>query len=296
LLAQLTGERSSGFYAAAKPMTEIYLSTRDNQSLATLVKTMVRNVGPSFHAGYHLHRKQLATEKYRSRFHMLWNLVEPFLLGLIFVALYQYRAISPLESGMPYSLFVISGVMFWQCLMDGFNVPLGQIGRSKELLSNTKIKPEALMWSAIIRVFYNSTFRLIIVLLFFYVFNSFDFVNVALAIIFFYFSIFLTCALGFLFEPFNAVMEDFSKFINLLLRPLMFLSGVIFPVKDIEAIALLNQYNFLFLIIENFRALLLGEALYRTGGLCLIVGILAATFLFAWYVFHISVRLVVEKG
>ena len=275
---------------------QIYLSKGEKRRFGVTVALMCRSVVPNFSAGRRLHRKQLTAEKSRSRFVTYWSLIEPLLIGGIFVLLYQFRAISALDTGLPYALFVITGVMFWQSLVDAVNQPLGAIQRSRDLLLNTHVQPEALMWCALIRATYNAAFRAIIALAFILYFLEPSPIFVLLGFTYFFVFTWLACGLGFLLEPFNAIAEDVTTAVNLILRPLLFVSGVLFPVVGVAQLEMYIGYNPFLIIVENFRSITFGFPMYEQATLVTIAGTFFMLFLCAWYVFHLSVRLVVEKG
>jgi ABC-type polysaccharide/polyol phosphate export permease len=75
----------------------------------------------------------------------------------------------------------------------------------------------------------------------------------------------------------------------------MFISGVVFPVASIGTLHSLNQFNFLYVLIENFRSLLFLNAVGDALSVTFVTIVLLMLFAVGWYVFHTSVRFVSEK-
>ena len=133
-----------------------YKIFNSKKQLMLIFRDMLASAIKSYTSGYSLFKKQLSVERSKSKFGFIWDLGEPFVLAIVFTLLYQFKAIDGLDSGLPYALFVISGIMLWQSIVDSITAPLSNITRSKELLLNTHIMPESLMWSEIIRSVYKS--------------------------------------------------------------------------------------------------------------------------------------------
>jgi lipopolysaccharide transport system permease protein len=275
---------------------QIYTSETRNRTLISILKEMWRSVFSGFYAGYSLCTKQLVVEQSKSKLGILWDAGEPLALGLVFVLLYQYRAIGTLDSGLPYALFVISGIMMWQSLTDAITNPLTSIIKAKELLLNTHIAPESLMWASIIRVFYNTLFRFLVVVVFALFFQQCSILSALLAFVFIVVCVTLFSAVGFLLAPFNTISEDVSRFINLVLRPLMFISGVLFPVSGIQELEVFNSYNVFLILIDSFRDVFFNLDLSNSTQIMMVATFFIPFYLLAWYIYHASIVIVAEKG
>lgn len=203
----------------------------------------------SYRVGYSLFLKQLYVEKSSSKFGFIFDLGEPFILAIVFTLLYQFKAIGELDLGIPYALFVISGIMLWQSIVESITSPLTSISRSKELLLNTKVSAESIMWSEILGSLYKSLYRYVIVLIFAIYFKEVTLLSAFFAFLLMLVIVFLFSSIGFMCAPFNAVSKDISRIINMALRPLLFLSGVLFTINHVEIMAAFNEYNIFFIAI-----------------------------------------------
>ncbi|KQW31321.1 hypothetical protein ASE36_03400 [Rhizobium sp. Root274] len=266
-----------------------------DKGFVDIVRAMLRSAFTSVYAGRSLCFKQISAERTKSTLAPIWDLAEPLLVGLTFVMLYRTKTLQQPELAVPFALFVISGIMAWQSLVDAITIPMKVIISSRELLLNTQVPPEALMWSCLIRALYNLFFKLLIVWGFAISYGHFNLIGFCLSAVYLTAAVFLTASIGFLLSPFNAIAEDTLRVVNLILRPMMFISGVVFPVTTIGTLETINSYNFLFILIENFRSLLFLNFFADAFRITIVTIGLITLFAVGWYVFHTSMRHVSEK-
>jgi len=102
-------------------------------------------------------------------------------------------------------------------------------------------------------------------------------------------------SIGFLLAPLNVVYGDINKVVTIILRPLMFISGTIFPIPTDGFYSFLYLINPVLIVIEGLRGLVtLGTiplSLLFWGNVMFWV----VLFLLAWYFFHVAFRLASDK-
>lgn len=148
------------------PIRTIYTAESQVKHPATVLREMVRGVLGGRYAGYRLFMKDLKSEYSKSMFGLLWDFVDPLILATIFYLLMRANVFRSGEIRMPYSMFIIYGVLCYQTFMESVIMPLDLIGRSKVMLTHLKLSPESLLISVFYRICFNSIFRLTIILLF----------------------------------------------------------------------------------------------------------------------------------
>ena len=128
--------------------------------------------------------------------------------------------------------------------------------RGEDVGKQIEISPLSIASYFLIKSVYYTFFKLVIVIAFVAITNDGTLIDF---IVFFVSSVLIvmliTC-IGMLLAPYNLLMNDVQKLINMLLRPLMFLSGVLFPIPQGTALETINTYNPLYIFIENSRAIL----------------------------------------
>jgi ABC-type polysaccharide/polyol phosphate export permease len=173
-----------------------YAKNNGDKGFANIVRSMRNSALSSFYAGRSLCFKQVAAERTKSALAPIWDLAEPLLIGLTFVMLYRSKVLDQ------------PGILAWQCLVDAITIPMKIIISSRELLLNTQVPPEALMWSCLIRTLYNLLFKVLIIWGFAIAYGYFNVIGVILSTSYLVLAVILTASIGFLLSPFNAIAED----------------------------------------------------------------------------------------
>lgn len=208
--------------------------------------------------GYHLFTKQRMSDKVNTQLDQLWIWLEPLTMAAVFWFLYKYRAIN-VGTDYPYSLFIITGILSWQILVECLNTPMNDMVKFKEVGRQIEISPQSIAFYFLIKSLYYSLFKLIIIVSFVGVLAGFKLIPVLSFFIFSILLIVLFTGLGMIFAPYNLILNDIQKFINMILRPLMFASGVLFAIPADTIFFELNQFNPFYIIIEGLRVILLTE-------------------------------------
>lgn len=205
--------------------------------------------------GYHLFQKQRMSEKTTTKLDQLWLWSEPLAFALVFWFLYKYRAIN-VEADSPYSLFIISGILLWQCIVDALNIPMSDISKFKDIGKQIKISPFSIASYFLVKSVYYTFFKLVVIIAFVAIVSGGGVFSFTMFFVSTVLTLILVTCIGMLLAPYTLLMNDVQKFINLLLRPLMFLSGVLFPIPEDTLLETINIYNPLYLFIENSRSML----------------------------------------
>ena len=163
------------------------------------------------------------------------------------------------DNEFSYALYAVTGLMSWQAIVFGITAPQDVTNLNADVISTKNISALTLIFRTYFELLFGHLIRMLIA---------------STAILYFGFSIgavigycvfttillFLSGGIGFFMAPFSFITTDIRKFTTLILRPLMFVSGVIFPV-NIELFKILNP---LLYIMEILREQILTP--FKIGG------------------------------
>lgn len=276
-------------------MTEIYVADAESRDLRNVLRSMVRGAKEGTYVGYRLFIKNIRADHARSKLTFFWNFSEPLVFALVFVFLYKSRVISVGELNIPYAVFVTVGILLWQVFATAITLPLDIIRQSQNLLTHTKVAPESLMWMNIYQVYFDAFFSLVVILSVAIFFGTISLLWFGMFLLFFSSMVLAGFSVGLLLSPVNSIYGDVGKIVNLSLRPLMFISAVIFPLPKTGVLSVLNTVNPMALIISNLRSVLTQGIFINAFAFAITIFIFGLIFLFAWYVFHLSIKVVIER-
>jgi len=73
----------------------------------------------------------------------------PLLGSAVWLFLSTSRLVQVADTGLPYPVFVFTGLLLWSILIDSFNAPLGQVNGNRALLAKINFLREALILTGI---------------------------------------------------------------------------------------------------------------------------------------------------
>jgi lipopolysaccharide transport system permease protein len=160
----------------------------------------------------------------------LWAFLPPLFMSAVWVFLYRQRVFTIGDTGMPYPLFVLTGMVLWQTFVDAVNSPLKLINESKAMLVKVNFPHEALILAGLGEVLFNFLVRSF-VLVPAYIYYEFPLPLTVLAAPAGVMSLMsLGLMTGILLTPLGILYADISRGLQLIIQVWFFLTPVIYPV------------------------------------------------------------------
>ncbi|WP_105171032.1 ABC transporter permease [Pseudoalteromonas sp. T1lg24] len=210
--------------------------------------------------GYALFKRDLATQNKVSKLNLLLEWMESIMLAIIFFVLYSFKGILVEQAEFSYGFFIISGILVWHLIIDAINTPASEFNKLRNLLSHVNISPFSFIIFIVLKLNFHALFRVAVIIIYALFVEDISLVS---SIIFFVFCLALCLffgGLGLFVLPFNVINRDVSKVINLCLKPLMFVSGVLFPISSASSSyfsEIIVTYNPFYIVVNTSRNILL---------------------------------------
>jgi lipopolysaccharide transport system permease protein len=185
-----------------------------------------------------------------------WALLPPLMTAVVFIYLKSNQIFSLGETEMPYPVFVVSGLVFWQTFADSINCPLKITSQSANLLGRVNFQREALILAGIGEVVFNLIVRLVLLV---GVLVLFSLLPKATALLFplgLFFLVAFGLMLGLFLLPAGLLYRDIGRGLSLILLLWMFLSPVLFPQPETSSMNLVTALNPMGVYITTLREML----------------------------------------
>ncbi len=272
----------------------VYDSKSASSSFIKNIKNIFNNIKSDYYIAYRLAKKDVKSKYSKSYIGLIWDFLEPIALATVFIFLHKSKFLNTEDLTMSYSIFVIYGLLMWQIFNDTLLQSLEIVNRSKTLLSQLNVSSEALIMSIIFRMSFNAIFVIVAIVIFSLITGAFDLLGMLYFILLFPVIILTGLAIGLILTPFNTINSDVGSFVKILLRALFFTSAVLFPIPKEGVLHDFGTYNPLVYLFENMRYIGIGHDVNTIGFLSVIIGMITLLFI-AWYIFHLSLKLLVER-
>lgn len=283
----------------------IYTPKSECFTLRQALRGMFQGVAKSRYMALRLVVKDIKADYAKSQFGMIWDLIDPLVLGFIFYSLMRTRVITPGDTGMPYAIFIIYGLLMYATFVESVMRMVNLVRNSKSLLAQLKLPPEALILSVLFRVGFNCVFRLAVMLFFSMIMyknalvqgqSSFHLLGFLKFLALFPSVILIGASIGLFCAPLNAIYSDVGTALRIGLGPYRYLSPVLWPLPLTGTWAYVHAVSPIAPIFLDLRTLATQNTMNYTGPFLARIFVFGFLFLFAWYIFHISITILSERA
>jgi lipopolysaccharide transport system permease protein len=165
------------------------------------------------------------------------------------------RVLAPGDISIPYSVYVIYGLLLFQSFADAATTTTGLVRNSAGVLNQLKLPPEALLMSVFFRVGFMSLFRVAVMLFFSLVTGAYSPLGVPLFLLSYGVIILAGMCWGVLLAPFHAIYNDVGRGLGVVLVLLRYASPTLFAFPRTGAWAWLYDLNPIAALLDNLRLL-----------------------------------------
>lgn len=224
--------------------------------------------------------RDLKSQYRQSLLGYFWLLLPPFGTAVVWVIL-RSQKILQIETEIPYILYVLIGTTIWTSFIAFMNAPLNGFKNGKPVYTKLNVPAEAFIFSAILRVSFDTLIRLLALV------PVFLLMKFAPSPKMFLFPLPLLCsfsialAVGLLLVPIGVLFGDVSNAMSNITRFLMYTVPVVFPLGRQGWLNDIMEKNPLTPGVALFRDVLTNGSLEWAplailyGGIMVVVGFLA---------------------
>ena len=219
----------------------------------------------------------------------------PLITAFIWIFLNETGTVKLTDTGVPYPVYAFTGTLLWSILKEAINSPITITTTNKSVISKINFPKEALILTGIFKLLFNSSVKVIILLVFLFFFGvGFKWSLLLFPLVIIGAIIFGTM-LGLFLTPIGMLYRDVSKFIKMGLTIIMYITPVVYAVPKSGIMKTLMEFNPFTPIILTTRAIVVGEnPEYLTYFLCLMI--ISVPLLFLGLLFYrISMPIIVER-
>ncbi len=239
--------------------------------------------------GWRLLRSNLRARHRRTFLGYLWLLLPAIGTALICNYIQSHRIISISPTELPYPLFVLSGMILWQCFVDAINAPLQHLTAGRQLITRSRVPHEAIILAGAMEVLVNAAIRIAVLMLIlaFWVPLAPSFLLLPFGVLAL---VLLGLAIGFALAPLGLLYEDVGRVIALATTFWFFLTPVIYPLPSSGALL----YNPVAPLLIASRSWLTG-GWNGTSGFCIVLGGSVVALILAWFWYRLARPHVVSR-
>ncbi|MEO8619697.1 MAG: hypothetical protein ABI625_01455 [bacterium] len=204
-------------------------------------------------------RRNMQVSYRRSLLGYFWLLLPMTAATLLCLYLQSHRIIAVGDTGVPYPLYVLTGMAFWQLFAEALNGPLQRLKAEQLLITRSRVPHEALLLAGALEPLLNCMVRILVLLPLLVAYHAFGGAIVLLLPIALVALLLLGTGLGLLIAPLGLLYDDVGRATTLVLSFWFFVTPVLYPAPG-GIISVLNPVTPL---LDSARACLIGGSIDR---------------------------------
>lgn len=274
--------------------TRIY-QKENNLKFGKLLKDSLQDIYSSRFLSKQLAVRDITAQYRQSYLGILWAFIMPLTTALVWIFLNSSGTVRLSSTGIPYPVYAFSGTLLWAIVTDAINAPIGSTNSARSILSKINFPKEALIISGIYKLLFNSAIKVILLLVFVFVYG----VGFHWSLLLFPFAILgailFGTTVGLFITPLGLLYKDVGKLITFGLGFLMYATPVVYAIPKTGLMKTVMEWNPLTPIILTARDLVVGFTPEYLGYF-LVIMICCVPLLFLGLVFYrISIPVLVER-
>lgn len=263
---------------------------------AKLIRQMLDDLKDSRELAWRLLIRNISARYRQTLFGYVWAFLPAAASTVVWVFLKSQNIVGIGSTGIPYPLYVLTGMLLWQGFIDALNMPIRVAVESKPVLCKIKIPYEAFLLTAAGETLFNFLIRLVLLIAAFFWFGCPFSSAIVLAIIGTAVLLTMGLALGTILLPLGLLYEDIQKGL-LIITPLwFFITPVIYPppTGGISSTLILKMNPVSPVLIAIRDWLTIGTCDYDTA-FCVIALMTIILALAAWLCYRLSMPFLIER-
>lgn len=228
-----------------------------SQSELTRPKQFFHDLANGFLQGYELgwflFTRSLAGRFRGSALHFLWAFIPSVTTAFLFIALRSHGLLRLGETSIPYPLYVISGLLFWQIFLECLYAPLKSLKSASAILAKIKFPWEALILFSLLSGLFQLIIEIpvfLVILIYFKIsFHSGFF----LLLLILPTMMLIGFTIGQFLAPLSIIYGDFRNLLSVLIPLWFFSTPIVYQASAGSLMEKVCAYNPISFLLENAR-------------------------------------------
>jgi lipopolysaccharide transport system permease protein len=226
---------------------------------------------------------------------IIWALIIPLITLGTFVVLNSAGVFNAGDITVPYALFALLGISFWQLFAVGIQSTTNSMAAAGSMISKIKFPRESLVVAAMGQALVAFLIQIVLVAVLMAYYGVVPAWTVVLLPLTMVPIVLITLGLGFILSVANGVVRDIGRGIGIITTFMMFVTPVLYVTPTTGLLGTITKFNPLFYLTILPRDLVLtGEVLHPLGYTVSVL-IAVATFFICWLIFHLTETRIAER-
>lgn len=273
----------------------VYTPASQLRDPGRLLRSMFRDLADSRGLAWRLLVRNVSARYRQTVLGYVWVFLPPIVTTAVFVFLRRSGVFEAGETGVPYVVFVLAGMVLWLTFVDAVNSPLQMVAQSRSMLTKLNFQREALILAGVGEVLFNAGVRFALlgaVLVWFGVGVPITALLVPVGVLAL---VAVGVGFGVLLTPLALLYRDVEQGLAIFLTLWMFVSPVLYPAPASWPGSLMMTLNPVSPVLDTTRAWLLTGAPAHLPGFLLVCAASALALFCGWALLRLAFPVLIER-
>ena len=227
-------------------------------SIFKLLKQSLADIYSSRFLARQLAERDIKAQYRQSYFGILWVFIAPLATALVWIVLNSSGTVKLSDTGIPYPVYAFSGTLIWSIIVSSINSPMQSTNASRGILTKINFPKEALIVSGIYKLLFNSSVKVLILLIFVIVYGIGFHWSLLLLPLALFVAILFGTVIGLMITPLGLLYKDIGKLITFGMQFLMYATPVVYAIPKEGIMKTVMSWNPITPIVLTTRDLIVG--------------------------------------
>jgi|BarGraNGADG00212_2_1021979.scaffolds.fasta_scaffold09569_2 lipopolysaccharide transport system permease protein len=268
---------------------------RLKQGYLTTVGEILHEISQNRWLTFQLFKRDLSSLYKQSLIGILWVFIIPIVTVGTFIVLNRSGVFNIGNVGVPYAIYAILGVAFWQLFSTGLVAGSNSLSSAGNMITKINFSRKSLVIASSGQALLSFVIQFSLLLPLFVFYSYPPSAAILLVPLLIVPLLLLTLGLGFVLSLLSGVVKDISLVLSVVMTFLLFLTPILYAKPETGAIATLANYNPIYYLISVPRDLVLTGSTSAWVGFIIAVAISLIVFIVGILTFHLSEIRVAER-
>ena len=261
----------------------------------SLFKEIVEEFKKNRWLTYQLFKRDFFTLYKQSFIGILWAFIIPLVSVGTFILLNRSGVFSIGKINVPYPIYAILGMAFWQLFSTGLINSSNALVKAGSMIVKINFSKKSLVIASAGQSIVSFLIQIVLVFILFIYYKIAPSIAMLLIPLFMIPIMLLTLGLGFIFSLLNGVVRDIGNVLSILMTFLMFLTPILYAKPSFGILSRITDYNPLYYLTSVPREIVLTGVITEWKGFIIASIISFCIFIICLIVFHLTETRVAER-
>ena len=244
---------------------------------------------------YQLFKRDFFALYKQSFFGILWAIIVPLISVATFIILNRAGVFSIGEIDIPYPLYAILGMSFWQLFSSGLIACTNSLVNAGPMVVKINFSRKSIVIASFGKSFISFLVQLVLAVILFIIYGIIPNIAILLIPILLIPIILFTLGMGFILSLLNGIMRDIGNVISSIIVFLLFLTPILYAKPSTGLLTKITNYNPLYYLISAPREFLLTGNISEWKGYLISSIISIVIFILCLVIFHLTETRITER-